>query len=302
MNGKNRFQPTLGQLRAFSAAYRLRKLSAAADSLNITQSAVSVSIKQLEEGLGVRLFDRTTRSLHITPAAQDAIVLADRILRDVEALRNKQLELVDLHRGRISIAVTPTLAENLLPKVIQTFCQQHPGVKVVIEDCAPDQFLPRILSQQVDFGIGTPENQAGTDIEKETLVRDQLSAIVPKTHPLAQRKAIHWRDLEGHPISTMRHGYGVRHMIETTAAKEGVKLQVANEVAFLSTALWMASCNMGVAVMPAAYVKFARDPELVALPLNSPKVTRDISIVTPAGRSLSHAARVFLEVLKAASA
>ena len=97
MNRKNRFQPTLGQLRAFSAAYRLRKLSAAADSLNITQSAVSVSIKQLEDGLGVRLFDRTTRSLHITPAAQDAIVLADRILRDVEALRNKQLELVDLH-------------------------------------------------------------------------------------------------------------------------------------------------------------------------------------------------------------
>jgi DNA-binding transcriptional LysR family regulator len=91
-------------------------------------------------------------------------------------------------------------------------------------------------------------------------------------------------------------------MIEMRAAKEGVKLQVANEVAFLSTALWMASCNMGVAVMPAAYIKFARDPELVALPLNSPKVTRDISIVTPAGRSLSHAARMFIEVLKAASA
>jgi DNA-binding transcriptional LysR family regulator len=80
------FTPSVRQLRAFRAVYQLRKVSAAAEQLSLTQSAVSVLIRQLEEGLDTRLFDRTTRSLSPTSAAQEAIVVAERILRDVESL------------------------------------------------------------------------------------------------------------------------------------------------------------------------------------------------------------------------
>ena len=113
MNQK--FTPTLRQLRAFAAVYQLRKLSAAAEQLSLTQSAVSVLIRQIEQGLGARLFDRTTRSLAPTQAAREAIVVAERVLRDVDSLGEGLRDLTGLRRSRVCLAVTPTLAEILLP-------------------------------------------------------------------------------------------------------------------------------------------------------------------------------------------
>jgi len=297
MNKERKFSPSLRQLRAFVTVYQLRKLSAAAEQLFITQSAVSVLIRQLEDGLGTRLFDRTTRSLQPTQAAQEALAVAERILRDVDSLGAGLQDLTGLRRGRVCVAITPTLAEILLPSVIRTFTARHPEIRVVIDDCAPDQFVPRIIGEQVDFGIGTPE-RAGVDVDAETLVRDHLSLVCTHDHPLASRKTVRWRDLEGLPLSTVRPGYGIRPLIDLSAAKAGVSLNVINEVAFLSTALWMTGCGLGVAVMPAAYVTYSRDPGLMAKTLTAPKVSRDISVVTKRGRSLSPAARCFIDVLR----
>ncbi|MDP1656369.1 MAG: LysR family transcriptional regulator [Hylemonella sp.] len=297
MNKERKFSPSLRQLRAFVTVYQLRKLSAAAERLFITQSAVSVLIRQLEDGLGTRLFDRTTRSLQPTQAAQEALAVAERILRDVDSLGAGLQDLTGLRRGRVCVAITPTLAEILLPSVIRTFTERHPEIRVVIDDCAPDQFVPRIIGEQVDFGIGTPE-RSGVDVDAETLVRDHLSLVCTRDHPLASRKTVRWRDLEGLPLSTVRTGYGIRPLIDLSAAKAGVSLNVINEVAFLSTALWMTGCGLGVAVMPAAYVTYSRDPGLMAKTLTAPKVSRDISVVTKRGRSLSPAAQCFIDVLR----
>src|SRR6218665_2837308 len=168
MNHDRAFSPTLKQLRAFVAVYHLRKLNAAATQLFITQSAVSVLIRQMEEGLGARLFDRTTRSLQPTPAAHEAIQIAERILRDLDSLGSGLEDLTGLRRGRVTVAVTPTLAEILLPPVIRAFSAQHPDIQIAIDDCAPDQFYSRVMNEQTDFGIGTPE-RLGAGVELETL-------------------------------------------------------------------------------------------------------------------------------------
>lgn len=297
MNEKRQFNPTLKQLRAFVAVYQLRKLSAAAERLFITQSAVSVMIRQMEEGLGARLFDRTTRSLQPTPAAREAIDVAERILRDLDSLGAGLQDLSGLRRGRVCVAITPTLAEILLPPVIRAFSEKHPEIHVVIDDCAPDQFVSRVIGEQVDFGIGTPE-RAGPGVELQTLVRDHLSLICTREHSLANRKTVRWSDLQGLPLTTVRPGYGIRPLIELSAARAGVTLSVANEVSFLATALWMTGSGMGASIMPAAYVTYSRDPGLVVKTLTSPKVSRDISVVVKQGRSLSPAARSFIDVMR----
>ena len=112
------------QLRAFSAVYELCKLTAAAERLSVTQSAISVLLRQLEDGLGCRLFDRTTRSLKPTRAADEAIFVAERILRDLDALGTGLQDLSAPHRGRVSVAVTPTLAEIVLPAALRQFALQ----------------------------------------------------------------------------------------------------------------------------------------------------------------------------------
>ena len=291
------FSPTIRQLRAFLAVYQLKKLSAAAQRLFVTQSAVSMLIRQLEEGLDTRLFDRTTRSLKATAAAEQMMMTVERILRDVDSLSNDFRELAALERGRVTLAITPTLAAFLLPDAMRAFNEQHPGVRVLVNDCAPDQFISRIIGEHVDFGIGTPE-RPGAEVEVQRLMRDHLALVCREDHPLAKARVVRWSDLGGHPVITVRPGYGVRPLIDGTAAEAGVALDVVNEVSFLSTAIWMTAAGMGASIMPSAFARAEADPSLVIKVLSSPRVARDISIVTKRGHSLSAAARAFIDALK----
>ncbi|PZQ76366.1 MAG: LysR family transcriptional regulator [Variovorax paradoxus] len=291
------FAPTIRQLRAFVQVHRLGKLSAAAEQLFVTQSAVSMLIRQLEEGLDARLFDRTTRSLQPTAAASEMLPVAERILRDVDALATGFRELAQLERGRVSIAITPTLASFLLPEAIRTFAQSHPQVRVLVDDCAPDQFVSRVIGEHVDFGIGTPE-RPGAEVDTQTLLRDHLALVCPRTHPLTTQRSVRWRALAGEPLTTVRPGYGIRPQIEAAAARAGVALDVVHEVSFLSTALWMTASGMGAAIMPSAFARAAGDASLAILPLVAPRVSRDVSVVTRRGRSLSAASLSFIRTLR----
>lgn len=290
--------PTIRHLRAFRAVYQLRKLSAAAEQLSVTQSAISVLLRQLEEGLGTRLFDRTTRSLRPTLAAGEAIVVAERILRDVESLGSGLRDLSELRRGRVSIATTPTLGEIFLPRIVQRFAKLYPEIRVAIDDCAPDQFVARIVGEHVDLGIGTPEG-AAADVDTEKLMDDKLALVCRKDHPLAALVRPRWADLKGVPVITVRPGYGIRPLIDSAAAQAGVQLDVVNEVAFLSTALWMTQAGSGASVMPSAYASASAHKNLAVHTLRLPVVSRDISLVTKRGRSLSAAAEALVAVIKA---
>jgi DNA-binding transcriptional LysR family regulator len=290
------FTPTLRQLRAFVAVYQLGKLSAAAEQLFVTQSAISVLVRQMEQGLGVRLFDRTTRSLQPTQAAREALVVAERILRDVESMGSSFRDLSGLRRGRVCVAVTPTLAAFVMPPVIRRFAALYPDIRVVVDDCAPDQFMSRVIGEHVDFGIGTPEKMLA-DADTRTLVHDQLSLVCRPDHVLAARKTLRWADLAGQAVITVRPGYGIRPMIDATAAGAGVSLNVVNEVSFLSTALWMTASGMGASIMPSAFATHGAEPGLVIKTLTQPRVSRDISVVTKRGRSLSAAAQGFVDVM-----
>lgn len=287
------FSPTLRQLRAFVAVFQLGKFSAAAEQLCITQSAVSLLIRQLEDGLGVALFERSTRSLRPTDAARDAITVAERVLRDVGSLSAHAFDVASLRKGRVSVAVTPTLGAIVLPAAVQAFRLRYPEVQIDIDDCAPDQFMSRVVGEQVDFGIGSPE-QAGADVELKTLVRDHLSVVCPEGHALAARKSVSWAELAGHEVITVRPGYGIRPLIDASAAQAGVQLRVVNEVTFLSTALWMTACGMAVSVMPSAYARQAGANGMAVRPLVRPRVSRDIVLVTKRGKPLSPAAKAFV--------
>lgn len=299
MNELRSFAPTMRQLRAFVSVYQLRKISTAAEQLHLTQSAVSLLIRQLENGLGILLFERTTRALRPTEAANDMIAVADRILRDVASLTTNAVDTATLRKGRVSVAITPTLGEIMLPSAVRSFREKYPGLQLSLDDCAPDQFVSRVVGEQVDFGIGSPE-QAGAEIDIETLLRDHLSVVCPAGHPLGRRKTVRWAELGPYGIITVRPGYGIRPLIDASAAQGGVQLQVVNEVTFLSTALWMADSGMGISVMPSAYARHSSIQNLVIRPLTHPKVSRDIVLVTKRGRTLTAAARAFVEEVQRA--
>lgn len=288
---------TMKQLRAFVAVYRLRKLTAAAEKLSVTTSAVSVLIRQIEASLDTRLFDRTTRSLEPTLAAHEAIGSVERILQEVELLEAGFRDLGERRRGRVHLAVTPAIGTALMPQTVSAFTRAYPDIRVIIDDCAPDQFLSRILTDRVEFGVGTPPDVSG-EIETVTLVDDELSLVCPADHPLARRREIRWASLASVPLIVVRGGtYGVRRIIDQVAGKVGIDLAIVNEVNFLASALWMTSSGLGVSILPSALLVQSHFDNLVARPLVRPKVSRAISLVTKRGRSLSPACRSFAEML-----
>lgn len=290
-------QLTMKQLRAFVAVYRLRKLAAAAEQLAVTQSAVSVLIRQIETTLKITLFDRTTRSLAPTLAAQEAIGPAERILQEAAMLEASFRDLGERRRGRVHLVVTPAIGTVLMPPTLRNFTRAYPDIRVIIDDCAPDQFLSRILNDQVEFGIGTPESPSA-EIETAALINDQLCVVCTANHPLARRRQVRWGDLAGVPLIAVRPGYGVRRLIDQVVGKVGIELTIVNEAAFLTSVLWMVSSELGVSIMPSALARQSQFDNLVICPLVKPRVSRAISLVTKHGRSLSPACQSFTAMLK----
>lgn len=289
-------QLTLKQLRAFAAVYRRGKLAAAAEELGVTQSAVSVLIRQAEETLGTRLFDRTTRSLVPTPAAEDAFGVVERILQDVQTLSVNFRDLSEGGRGRVRIAATPATAAAFLPKTARRFARRYANVGLLIIDCAPNQFLQHIEAERVDFGLGTPPPE-GSEFTSRIVREDRIDLVCARDHPFARRDSVRWVELATETLIVFRPGYGVRQLIDQTLLKNGVEPVVRHEVGFLSTAAWMAASGLGVTILPAALAEMEARSELAIVPLVEPSVSRSIALVVKKGRSLSPPCRLFADML-----
>ncbi|MBV7485824.1 LysR family transcriptional regulator [Bordetella sp. BOR01] len=287
--------PTLRQLQAFAHVYRLGSLTQAAQAMHVTQSAASVLLQQLEEALGVRLFDRTSRTLRPTDAAHEAYAMAQRVLRDVDQLVGNARGLADRRRGLLHFAVTTSVAATLMPVVIEQFQQRYPDIRLVMHDMSPDRLIAPVLEQDVEFSIGTPDARA-PGITLTPLLRDQLGVVCRDDSPLAIRKRLRWRDLREFPLITVRHGNGIRTLIDSAMSQTGIDFHPAWEVSFLSTALALTARGLGVSVLPGYLVSGFQYPNLLTRPLHEPAVERSLYLVTRKAHALSPAATALIGI------
>jgi len=292
--------PSVRQLRAFVAVYHAGQVSAAAEQLALTQPAVTVLLRELEDRLGVKLFDRSTRTLRRTEAATEAIIHAERVLAELEALVGGMAELAGARRGRVRIAATSTVAQILLPPAMRDFLATRPGVKVQIEDVAPGEFVETLLAGRVDFGVGTLES-AVPGLREQVFLHDTLAAVGLPGPDFPAGRPLTWKQLAAWPVITVKAGYGVRRSIDAACESAGVALRVEHEVSLLTTAVALAASGLGIAVVPASLP--ARDPAasgLVARRLTRPVVERRVAVIHKAERSLSPAAQAFADLLLSA--
>jgi DNA-binding transcriptional LysR family regulator len=288
--------PSVRQLRALVAVHRTGSISAAAQELSLTQPAVTVLLRELEDRLGLKLFDRSTRLLRPTAAAAEAVGHAQRALAELEAMAAGMAELAGAGRGRVRVASTATVAQTLLPAAMRRFRDLHPGVKVELEEVAPDAFVEAMLAERVDFGVGTLESPVA-GLREQLLLRDALVAAALPGPRFAAGSSITWKQLAALPLVTVRPGYGVRRRIDEAAKAAGVTLRIEHEVALLSTAVALAEHGLATAIVPGSIL--AGRPSLVARRITRPAVERPIAIVVKRDRSLSPAAQALAEVLRA---
>ncbi|MVT74749.1 LysR family transcriptional regulator [Bradyrhizobium cajani] len=289
---------TLRQLRAFTGVYRTRSITRAARELGITQSAVSLLIQQLEIQLGVKLFDRSTRSVQPTLAADEAFHDAERMLSDAQGLSRRMRDLAQARAGRVAFLASAGAASALLPQVLARFRAGHPDIEIDMRDVAADDLVPRMIATDAEFAIGSVEGEFA-EMTVETLTRGRLSAIGRRSTDFAARRALTWDELAQFPTIAMRRETRIRMQIDQALLAQGKRLVPTYEVTLINTALAMTAQGLGLAILPATMLPADQFPTLIARPLVRPAITRPVSLLQRRGRTLSPAAQAFVATARA---
>lgn len=287
---------TLRQLRAFVAVADAQHFTRAAERLELSQSTVSTLVRELEDNLGLKLFDRHTRMLRLTHAGAELLPLARRALADLDDVLGSSAELRTLGRGRVSIAAASLQAALMLPAVIRRYTDGNPGVKVRLHDLPEHEVIQKVRTGEVDFGVGS-DTGTQPDISARALVTDVFVAVMRPDHALARHPALRWRDVAELPLIGPPPGNAVREQLDAALARDGIRLQRAYEVSLPLTILGMVQAGTGIAVMTSAMSRLAQALGLVTRALDEPRVEREISLLCHAERSLSPAAQNFRDLL-----
>jgi DNA-binding transcriptional LysR family regulator len=287
----------LRQLRAFLAVARHGAFTRAAEEIYITQPGLSLLIRQLEEQLGVRLFDRSTRRVELTEAGHELVAAAGRILDDVATMVADISDLASHKRGRVSIAALPSLASALVPRVIAQFRTAYPDIRVVIHDAIASPLIKKVESGEVDFGIGL-RLQFEKELVFSELLTDRLMVLMPEGHRLDGMETVEWAALAAEEFIAMTRDTSVRHLTEQAFARIGETLRPAFEASYMSTAMAMVEAGLGVTVLPSMALSSLRVPGIQVRPLVAPVMTREVGIITKKNRAPSPAAQAFLRLLR----
>ena len=266
---------TLRQLQAFVAVAQHGRFGLAADRLHVTQSALSMLIRELESQLGLRLFDRHTRMVRLTEAGAELLPVAAKTIGDLETAVAASRELATLKRGRVSIATSTVLAATLMPWVLRNFAQAHPGIRCVVRDVAEQEIRHRVRVGDVDLGIGTALD-ADPEIDEVSLITDRMTMLCADRHPLAERRQVSWRELAGHPLIVLGSGSPLRALVDRALDEAGVRVEPAYEVSFSSTVISMVAAGLGVAALPINARQVSSRVKVHARPLVRPTVARRV--------------------------
>ena len=287
---------TLRQLRAFMAVARMGSFTLAAQSLYITQSALSSLVKELEQTLGARLIDRTTRHVYLTEIGERLYPLLDGVLADLDGALRQALDQRDMKSGVVRVAASQLLASTLMPDLIAAFQVEHPLIHVRLIDTPVEAVMASVFSGEVELGVG-PEREPNSDISSTRLFEGPFMAVFPSGHALDGRKSLSWADLMGEPVITLKGQFTERLILDLRAVAPKLVFAPQAEVAFMSTVLSMVKAGLGIGLcIPYA----AGLVELYGLQmqlLSGPEVYRSFEVFTRRGRTLSPAAQCLLDFM-----
>jgi DNA-binding transcriptional LysR family regulator len=288
----------LSQLEVFLTVAREGRFSRAAEKLFRTQSAVSQTIRKLEEELGEPLFDRSSREGVLTDAGRTLQTYAEQLLNLRSDAREALVELRELQKGKLAIAANEFTALYLLP-VLAEFRRLHPMIKITVQRSLGSRIPDDLLRHTVEMGVLSydPEEQRLRSI---VVYLDELTFVVPPTHPLAGEKQISISQLGAEVFVAHIVSSPYREKVIETFRRLKTPLHMDVQLPTLQAITRFVSMGNGVALLPQISVEneLARG-ELVSIPVRELRLHRKLRLVYRKEASLSHAGRAFLQVAEA---
>ena len=286
----------LRQLRAFLAVARRGSFSRAAQDISLSQSAVSLSIRQFEAELGLKLLDRTTRQVHLTEAGASLVASSSRLIEELDAALEGLRDIGLQHRGRVKMACVPSVARSLMPRCVARCATKWPNISIAIDDSAATDVLRKLGHGEVEFGIASGD-MATAGFHVEPLMLDPFRLVCRRDDPIAGSGAVTWAQLAGRRLVMLNNTSGSRDVIASTLARTRATAEIVLELAQPSSILGMVEAGIGIAVMPELAAPRVDDALLAVCTLSPPDVTRTILLLRRRDRSLSPAAASVWAVL-----
>jgi DNA-binding transcriptional LysR family regulator len=293
----------LNDLLAFRAVAELSNFRKAAESVHISQPAFSRRINKLEQALGVRLLDRTTRRVSLTAVGRDFARKVEQLLDDLDHTLLGISGVAASRMGEVAIACVPSTVYYFLSQVIRRYRETYPKVRVRLIDAGANEVLAAVSRGEADFGLNFIGSQE-PDIDFMPLIEERFVAACRRDHPLATKRRVAWAELAAYDFISVGKSSGNRLLLDQALAGVPGRPQALYETQHVTTQLGLVEAGLGVAVVPSMAMPAADHPLLVSVPLVEPVISRKVGLIRRRGRTLSPAAQdlyAFLAEMKGKS-
>ncbi|MBV6306553.1 LysR family transcriptional regulator [Candidimonas humi] len=287
---------TLRQIEAFACVAELHSFGGAAQRLALTPQAVSQLVAELENVLGFRLFDRSTRRVLLSSAGRDFLPSAETLLRHVHGAESAADDVRNQAAGVVRVGASMVLASAALPAAIRAYQAERPKVVIRIRDLPVETLVDAVANGDVDLAVG-PDRAVTDGVHREALFDSLWVCWCARTHPLARKRMLLWQDLRNLPLvaAGRDHEHSVAQMRVGTPEHERVTpIDIVDNI---STALGIAAQGLAATLAPAYVGVMARAYGLVIKRVHDPEVLRRVCLYRSKARALSPATNGFADFL-----
>lgn len=295
----NRFD--LDDLQAFRAVAELGNFSRAAERVHLSQPAFSRRIDKLEQALGVKLLERSTRRVALTTVGREFLRRVQGVLDELDSTLLGIRGVAASRMGEVTVACVPSTVYYAVSRVVQRFRAEYPRTRVKVYDAGANEVLQAVVRGEADFGLNFIGSQEA-GIEFSTLVEERFVAACRRDHPLARRRRVAWAELVAHDVVAVAQSSGNRLLIDQALAGLGLQMHTVCEAQHVTAMLGLVEAGLGVAAVPAMAMPGAGHAQLVGIPLDTPVVTRRMGLIRRAGRPLAPAAQPLYDAFVALAA
>lgn len=269
-----------------------------AAQVHLSQSAVSGVVARLEESLGARLFDRTTRSVHLTAAGQVFVEQAQLLTAQTQEAVQRVQHITQIQTGKVSMAALPSLSATWVPRVMARYGAQYPDIALQLHDSLSGPALDLVRAGTVDFAL-TAANPDYADLDYTPLSADGFVLLIPLNHRLAKGRApLTWLQAAELTHISMPLPTSVRQYANAALIEHRIAFKPRYEVEHIATIHAMVKAGLGVAALPELAAAFVQQEGVVIRRLTAPDIQRPIGVVTRRNRSLSPAAQEMVSMLR----
>jgi len=279
----------LPQLKGFLEIAKEGSFTRAAANVYLSQPALSLQMKKLEEDLGAKLMERTRRGIRLTPAGELLCQRAKTALGELSAARAEIMELGEVVSGRVVVGTSETNCTYVLPDALRTFRERYPRVQVEVRTKMSSEVGRLVAEDEADFGLATLPVRT-RDLVTEPLFQRQDVLICPLGHPLEDRSSVRLQTVAKLPLLALEHGSKSRDLLEDAFKRAEVEPEVAMDFGSLEVIKQFVEIGFGVAIVPRAAIRRElEDGRLSAIAVRGLE-KRTVGIIHRHGRSMSRAA------------